>query len=321
MQPRPGARFRTHAVVTAIAIVLSLAIAEGGLRAARFEYHLVPAVQFGWPDPVEIHDLYRPDPDLLWVTRDFADKISAARQTHPDVVFMGDSCTEFGTYPERTVAKLHQVESVVRTGVAFGVGGWSSEQGLTLLRRDVLALKPRVVTIYFGWNDHWVALGPTDPELTLVHRFQWADDHLRLMQLLLKARMGRSEPMSQRPNRVPIERYQANLESMVREARSAGISPVLITAPSNHVRGHEPPRLQLRHVRSLDEVIPLHTAYLAVTRRVASETGATLCDAAAAFSRLDPRDSYFQRDGIHLTPRGDEQLASLLASCIVDAAR
>lgn len=321
MQPRPGRRFRIHVVVTMIAIVLSLAIAEGGLRAARFEYHLFPAIQFGWPDPVEIQDLYRPDPDLLWVTRDFADKISSARQTHPDVVFMGDSCTEFGTYPARTIAKLHQVQSVLQTGVALGVGGWSSEQGLTLLRRDVLVLKPRVVTIYFGWNDHWVALGPTDPELTLMHHFRWADEHLRLMQLLLKARMGVTEPMSKRPNRVPIERYQANLESMVSEARAAGIRPVLITAPSNHVRGHEPPRLQLRHVRSLDEVIPLHTAYLEVTRRVASATGATLCDAAAAFGRLEPRVSYFQKDGIHLTPRGDEQLASLLANCIVDAAR
>jgi lysophospholipase L1-like esterase len=321
MLPRPGARFRLHAIVTAIATVSSLAIAEAGLRTARFEYHLFPAVQFGWPDPVEIRNYYRPDPDLVWVTRDFAERISFARQTHPDVVFMGDSCTEFGTYPARTIEKLHQRESVVRTGVAFGVGGWSSEQGLTLLRRDILALKPRVVTIYFGWNDHWVALGPTDPELASVRRFQWASEHVRLMQLLLKARMGVSEPMSKRPNRVPIERYQANLESMVRETRAAGIRPVLITAPSNHVRGHEPPRLQLRHVRSLDEVVPLHTAYLEVTRRVASATGATLCDAAAAFGGLEPRDSYFQRDGIHLTPRGDEQLASLLANCIVDATR
>ena len=177
------------------------------------------------------------------------------------------------------------------------------------------------MTIYFGWNDHWVALGPTDPQLTLVRRFQWAGDHIRLLQLLLKARMGASEPIAARPNRVPIERYRANLDAMVREARAAGIRPVLITAPSNHVRGHEPPRLQLRHVRSLDEVIPLHAAYLDVTRQVAGETGATLCDAAAAFARLEPGDPYFEKDGIHLTPRGDEQLATLLANCIVAAAR
>lgn len=321
MQSRPGARLRIHIIVTVIAVLLSLAIAEGGLRAAHFEYHVYPTVQFGWPDPIEVQNLYRPDPDVLWVTRDFSEKIAAARQAHPAVIFIGDSVTEFGTYPTRTIAKLQERGSDLASGVAFGVGGWSSEQGLTLLRRDVLALKPRVVTIFFGWNDHWVALGPTDPQLTLVRRLQWAGDHLRLMQLLLKARMGVSEPMSKRPNRVPIDRYRANLESMVREARGAGITPVLITAPSNHVAGHEPPRLQLRHVRSLDELIPLHTAYLEATRQVGRDTGATLCDAAAAFARLEPRDPYFQRDGIHLTPRGDDQLATLLAGCIAGAAR
>jgi hypothetical protein len=45
-------------------------------------------------------------------------------------------------------------------GVKLAVGGWASEQGLRQFRRDVLPLHPRVVmTIYYGWNDHWIAFG------------------------------------------------------------------------------------------------------------------------------------------------------------------
>ena len=199
MRVRSATRLGIHIVTALSAIVVSLAIAEAGLRAARLEYHLYPSVQFGWPDPATIQNFYQSDPDLLWVTRDFAAKIGDARRTHPAVIFMGDSCTEFGTYPARTIAKLQQRGGALTSGVAR----WSSEQGLNLLRRDVVSLKPRVVTIY------WVALGPTDPQLTITHRLQWAADHVRLMQLLLKARMGASGSIASRPNRVPIDRYRA----------------------------------------------------------------------------------------------------------------
>src|SRR5262249_4595896 len=151
---------------------------------------LAPDIQFGWPDPVAIHEAYRDDPDVVWITKDFDEKLAAARQSHPAIVFLGDSCTEFGTYPRLTLGRLERLAPRLATGVKFGVGGWSSEQGLTLLRRDLLALKPTVLTIYFGWNDHWVALGPTDPDLTLAHRFLWLADRSRLAQLALKARVG-----------------------------------------------------------------------------------------------------------------------------------
>ena len=84
---------------------------------------------------------------------------------------------------------------------------------------------------------------------------------------------------------------------MVRVARAAGSEAVLVTAPSNQVRGREPEYLKLRHVRSLDEVVPLHDAYIAATPQVAQTTGAALCDAAAAFARLERRDRILRRMG------------------------
>lgn len=300
-------------------VVLGAGLAEVGLRAAHFEYHIYPTVQFGWPDAAALRDVYRADPDLVWVTRDFDEKIALARRAHPAIVFMGDSCTEFGSYPSKTLERLQAQAPAFATGVKLGVGGWSSEQGLTLLRRDVLDLKPKVVTIYYGWNDHWVALGPTDPDLTHARRLLWLADHSRIVALWMRVRMGVSGSMADRPNRVPIDRYRANMRAMIREAQAGGIRVVVLTAPSNHVRGHEPEYLKLRHVRSLDEAVPLHQAYADATRLAARDNGATLCDAAEAFDRAESKRTLFQRDGIHLTDAGDRVMADLLARCIVQA--
>jgi lysophospholipase L1-like esterase len=109
---------------------------------------------------------------------------------------------------------------------------------------------------------------------------------------------------------------------MAADARHAGIVPIFVTAPSNHVAGHEPAYLALRHLRTLSELVPLHTAYLDATRSVARETGTPLCDASAAFAALPPpHDRYFMKDGIHLTADGDQEMATVLAACIQSAAK
>jgi len=301
-------------------VVVTLLLVEGALRATGFEYHLMPAVQFGWPDPQTIQSAYADDPDLFWVTKDYREKLRAARRTHPHVIFMGDSCTEFGTYPARTMELLSGGYGPLKTGVHLAAGGWTSEQGLAQMLRDVVPLHPRVVAIYYGWNDHWMALGPTDPELHAARRYLWLADHFRLVQLALKARVAMATRQTDRPNRVPPDRYRQNLQAMARLAQGAGIIPVFVTAPSNHVAGREPEYLLRRHVRRLADVIPLHQLYVNLTRDAAHNQGAALCDAAADFAALPPpRDRLFRADAIHLTPEGDEQLARIVSACITRA--
>jgi lysophospholipase L1-like esterase len=298
-------------------VVLALVMGEALLHATRFHFDLVPTLEFGWPDPVAMRDVYSADPDLVWVTRDYRQTLREARRLHPAVVFMGDSCTEFGSYPARTLALLQEAGSPLARGVKVGVGGWSSAQGLAQLRRDVIPLHPRVVTIYYGWNDHWIAMGLTDPEILRAHRMRVIADHLRLAQLWLKLEVGAAERRTPVPNRVPIDAYAANVAAISTEARAAGITPVFITAPSNHEPGHEPANLAKRHLRALAELVPLHTAYTQMTRDVAARSGAMVCDAADAFTRLpQPHDRYFQRDGIHLTDAGDAEMARVVSACL-----
>jgi lysophospholipase L1-like esterase len=307
-------------LLIAIGIVAGLATGELALRLAGFSFRTYPAVQFGWPAPTNIREFFDPDPDLFWVTHGYFDELDAARRTRPAILFMGDSCTQFGTYPTMTLSLLRARDFPIASGMKLGVAGWSSEQGLTQLRRDIIPLHPSIITVYFGWNDHWVALGPEDGDARATRASFWLSQHSRLWQLLTKASLAAAPPLAGRPNRVPLDQYVANLETMVQLSNAAGIRVVLITAPSGHERGHEPEYLAMRHVRALSELVPLHQAYVEATRRAGRETGAVVCDAAAAFDTDPNRASYFEVDGIHLKVPGNRALANLLAPCVMQAA-
>ena len=324
MQPLAESRPRRVPILPALTmviagVVVALLCAEVVLRTAGFSFRTFPTVQFGYPTPVLIRDLFVADRDLFWVTHDYSATLAQARQTHPAIVFMGDSCTQFGSYPTLTLTRLGAHAPTLATGVKLGVVGWSSEQGLAQLRRDVLPLRPRVITVYYGWNDHWVALGAPDADARPNAAVWWLSQHSRVWQLVSKARQAAAVRPEGRPNRVDVHRYESNLEAMVRLAAEHGTRTVLITAPSGHQRGHEPAYLALRHVRRLDEVVPLHQEYVAATRSAAQTSGAVLCDAAAAFDRDPSRATYFERDGIHLTFAGNRALADLLTPCILRA--
>jgi lysophospholipase L1-like esterase len=314
---RQAVRVAGGMILAVLSVAISLLFVEGLLRVVGFEYHLAPTVQVGWPDPQTLESRYGTDPDLFWVTRDYSEKLRAAARSHPAVIFMGDSCTEFGTYPAETIAQLAGAHGITVSGIHVAVGGWSSEQGLAQLSRDIVPLHPRVIVVYYGWNDHWMALGPTDAELRQARRFLSLSEHSRVMQLALEVRMGLAARHAKSENRVPPDRYEQNLESIAGTATRAGIVPVFVTAPSNHVAGDEPAHLLRRHVRSLAEVIPLHKQYVELTRDAAKASGAVLCDAVTAFEALPPpHDQYFQRDGIHFTAAGDRQLANIVSACI-----
>jgi lysophospholipase L1-like esterase len=314
--PRPG--FAALIALAAIGIAFALGIAEVALRIGGFRYETFPAVQFGWPEPTDIQNGYRPDRDLFWVTRDYAEKLAAARTSPPAVIFMGDSCTEFAKWPEYTLKRLATTEPELAHGVSLAVAGWSSEQGLRQLRRDVLALHPHVIVIYYGWNDHWVPFGERDADLHPGAVSFWLTEHSRLMQLAVKARLGTASRSSAHGSyRVPPDQYRANIEAMGRMARDAGIRAVFITAPTSHERGHEPAYLARRHIRRLDELVPLHAHYVQLTREGAAATGAEVCDAAVEMTTLPgPIAQYFGGDGIHFNERGSQALSEIVASCL-----
>lgn len=307
-------------VLIILTIGLTLTVAELFLRIAGFRYDLhLTHVQFGWPDPVQIRR-YSPDPDLLWVPKDYANQITRAADSPPPMVCIGCSCTEFGTYPAALRARISR--SIPESRFQFlnvGVSGWTTHQGLRQLERDVVPLRPRLVTIFFGWNDHWKNFGIEDKDiggLMSRHPSIVSLSRLRVVQFIdwvyvrFYVQRG-SEPA----NRVSLGDFRANLIRMVELSRNHGIVPVLLTAPSSHVEGEEPAYLAERFLVDLSTLVPVHRQYAQTVREIAAEMDVALVDLAEEFDALPRalvRDTYFRKDGIHLSPAGDRVIAEIL---------
>ena len=117
---------------------------------------------------------------------------------------------------------------------------------------------------------------------------------------------------------MPLQEYEANLLHMASEARAAGITPLFITAPSNHVAGHEPAYLAKRHVRALSELVPLHAAYVQATKDAAAHRrGARLRRRRRLRRAARAARAYFQNDGIHLTELGNSEMAKVVGGCLL----
>lgn len=301
--------------------LVGLTLVELLLRWIGFSYELYPrTIEFGAPTPEEIESGFVADRDLFWVTNDYAAKLEAARAARPALIFMGDSCTEWGTYDElfrKLVADRNP--GAVYSPASVGGPGWTSFQGLEQLRRDLLPLAPRVITVYFGWNDHWKHFGIPDNAVAQVNASLLfpAQRYSRLFQLITRAWVAVVGNREASSARVSQEDFRRNLTEMARLGAANDVAVVLLTAPTGLERGREPRYLERRHIDDLADVVPLHLRYAEIVREVAHREGAVLCDLARTFERLDParRRSLFQRDGIHLRPAGDEIIAAQLYEC------
>ena len=257
-------RFLFAIAALALGLVLSLLAGELFLRVVGYRFALHPeTVQFGWPDPVELQKRYVVDRDLLWVPRDYEARLDSLRTHGVELLVAGDSCTEFGGYHHQIAQRLRDAHPDREIGVAqVGVGGWSSYQGLRQLERDLLPLQPRAITFYFGWNDHWNSFGIEDKDIGRFHQYHDPESEarrLRLVQLVDAFRFRRFESSEeQRPPRVSLEDFRANLAEMVRRCQENDVVPVLVTAPTNLGRGGDAQRLRGRWIGDPADALPLH---------------------------------------------------------------
>ena len=315
-------RLRALAVnlgVALMSVMLLLAVIELALRMSGFSYVLYPQdIEFGKPDPKLMAIGFEEDEEVFWVTRGYGEKLERLRQERPRVLFLGDSCTHLGHYDDELATLIaDRLGAALRYG-NLGVAGWSSFQGRRQLVRDALPLQPEVVTLYYGWNDHWIGFGIEDKNVALVKRvFSGPLSSWRVVQLATKAAVAIGARETAYPNRVALADFRDNLRSMVRQAKAAGVRPMLVTAATSHEKGQEPAELAHRWLRELSDLVPLHQSYIAAVREVARGESASLCDAAASFAALSREqiESSFMADGIHLTAEGDRRLAMMLYDC------
>jgi len=153
---------------------------------------------------------------------------------------LGDSVT-FGwgvLYEEAYPTLLAELLREARPGREIQVmnaacSGYSTHQGLEMLKRRGLKYRPDVVTIWFGWNDSVVWDGMTDAE----HAQLFVREHLltssatyRVLSYLLrrsahKSVKGERKQTESRQPRMPLADYKARLREMIELARANEISP------------------------------------------------------------------------------------------------
>lgn len=247
------------------------------------------------------------------------------------VVSLGDSCTAQGhpPYSERLDECLKADPPGGRDweAVNLGVFGYSSAQGAAVYHRWAERLGANVVTLYFGWNDHWTEHSVTDRQRMASRMGPFAAKNLeafrrkRLYNALSQAvsRMreggeGRSDADSRVPRVPPVE-YVGTLKRLIAEIRANGAVPLVLTAPR---RALTDTLVKSGHARSPAEAEELHDHYVELTRQVAAEENAELLDLAAIIADPAYDDGYFMEDGIHWT---DDKGIPLLASLLCDKLR
>jgi lysophospholipase L1-like esterase len=311
-------------MVIVISLLIGLVLGEAVLRIIGFEFALYPNVEFGWPDPVTLKSMYDVDKELFWVPYGYHSKVGEWKGKEPWIVFMGCSCTEFGRYDQFLGELIYnQNPNTEISWVNVGVGGWSSYQGLQQLTRDVLPMKPRIITFYYGWNDHWARFGLEDKyigkfNLELPAALMKLSKISRLGQLINKSiftlKLPAFKPNEEWPVRVSLLDFSSNLRQMVKIARDNDIIPILITAPTSHQIGKEPTHLDDRWLDDLDELVPLHNKYVQAVRDVSSEDDVPMIDLYTEFHRLPEEDlnKYFLADGIHLNKEGNKKIGEFI---------
>lgn len=303
-------------------LVICVIVIEVVLRFQGFTYQLRATVIEGTvPNTDSFYEGYTVDRDLIWVPQGYYESVEKMIAVKINILFLGDSCTQFGNYDRLFARQVSAAFPDKRLNVGnFGVAGWTSHQGVKQMKRDVTKIRPDVVTIYYGWNDHWNSIGINDEEVSRLNASGlFTFQSLRTVQLLTKAYVGFHRRQQDRPGlRVPIESFRNNLIQMVAAARSMGTIPVLLTAPTSHQKGREPSFFGLRWVTDLDELVPRHREYVEIVRQVAKEKNVIVCDLAAEFDKLPKEvvnNKLFTEDGVHLADEGNKVIADLLFEC------
>ena len=291
---------------------------ELGLRVFDFEPFSPPRVEFADPNPRQLADLVV-DSDVLRTLPGYRAWVAAARDWRPSIVFMGDSCTDYGRYHEelRSMVAARDPDSLF-TFVNAGVASWSSYSGLQQLQRDVLPMRPRAVTIYYGWNDHGRNFGLEDKTAA---RLMAKQSELRIVRLANNAVLASIRRFGDAgPYRVSLADFSANLRRMVHIARAEGIVPILLTAPTSYRRGWVPAGIGDRLLANPENLVPLHKRYVRAVRQVAAQENAPLIDLYKQLDQLPQRDlERLFTDGIHLSREGDRKIAELIDQYLVEA--
>lgn len=251
------------------------------------------------------------------------------------IICMGDSCT-FGEglgekelpYPRLLEIMLNETSPGLTCEVInAGVPGYTTIDGIYWLMEGLLDFSPDLVTVLYGWNDHWQTNRPNYETAKGNARFITINDLLNKLDsyrflsriiYTIKWRQLKKEVQKDfrefRLDVVPAE-YKMNLENIIYRVRDSGAHVLLMTSPSGLVGGNIPQYLlKSGAVRNLDTLPLIHETYNEVVRETAREQNTLFLDLAALFEGRE--NDYFTNryiDPIHPNSRGYQRIARELS--------
>jgi hypothetical protein len=191
-----------------------------------------------------------------------------------------------------------------------GVPGYNSYQGLMLLRGKLRGLDPDLITVRYGWNDHFLSETPPgqspyrESDSKLVVALEDLALHTALYPFVRRlgfewrARRGQGPEalreafarQTQWSPTVPLPDYEHNLRRIVEIGRARGAQVWLLTSPYNPTPSEAARNFMAVNNRiGFDELMAVHDQYNDATRAVGRELGAPVIDMAAIYQ--DNRDN------------------------------
>ena len=271
------------------------------------------------------------------------------------VLALGDSCT-FGIiateaqpvmyipepYPQRLERLVAERVGPGQLEVLnAGIAGYNSFQGLMLLRSKLRGLEPDLITVRFGWNDHFMSArnssGYREPSsvpalilqdlllrTALYGFFRRLNLEIQALRLRGSAPPRAALPTEWIPN-VPLEVYKHNLRRIVAVGHAQGAEVWLLTSPHAFLidrnRGQQDKfpefaksLLAFNALPSFDRLIEIHDSYNQATREVGAELRTPVIDMDAVYRAHAAEPLFLQTDVPHPTARGHALEAEALFS-------
>jgi len=346
--------FFRNVIFTIVTLVMIFCGIEILLRISNYGYEPTRnEMGFPWPDTGTMARSMVEDPILFWRMKPNSrwkrqgevpvnlNSKGYRGEVYPEkkgmnefrIICVGDSCT-FGwnasiPYPKALSKLLNENESSrVYSVINFGTPGYTSYQGLKLLESEIFHYNPDVVTVFFGWNDHWYGKNFDDR-----HQPTRGNIIARCHDVLLKFKIyqGLSQVvnMVKKPAdsgdsksilRVSERDYKRNLESMSRLAEDHNVPILFITAPSD-IRDDSFTK-HFWETGAVEDIATLrkrHALYNQIVRTFTQKTNSILVDVDDTFNKNrtltlfnDPK-----RDPIHPNDKGHQLIANEILHYLV----
>jgi len=267
------------------------------------------------------------------------------------ILSLGDSCTFGYIAREEMIGYVMQpyplkLQRFVERRVGEGrvevlnaaVPGYNSYQGVMLLRTKLRGLEPDLITVRFGWNDHFLSARSErgglyrEPETRFGRLLE--DLLLRTKLYPFIRRLGLELQALRQPVKdqlrkafqrekewvptIPLEDYERNLRRIVEIGRSRGAAVWLLTAPRNPAPNDEAKHRLSKHNRiDFERLMQIHDQYNDAVRRVGAEVGALVVDMDRLYRPYEGEPAFLPTDVPHPAQGGHVLEAETLYSVLV----